>query len=238
MVEHDTQLPRQRGPAYTSAVGLAWIDGRPMNFLAHLLLAAEDDDAQLGAVLPDVVRGRLPGDLSPRVMASVDLHRRIDAFTDTHPAMGCSVARLRPELGRFAGIVMDVWYDHLLATQWDEHHAAPLPQFIDDAYDALRRGTRKLPGDIRCTADWIIAGDWLRQYRTRAGVGYVFERMSRRLTDRFRRPVDLTGAVGAIGPMHEAILDDFAAFFPDLCRHVRAHPASRPMNHPAPVPTA
>ena len=68
----------------------------------------------------------------------------------------------------------------------------------------------------------MIDHDWLRSYATLGGIDAALHSMSRRLTARFRRPVDLTGALGNLAEQDADLRGDFHAFFPELIAHVRA----------------
>ncbi len=57
-----------------------------MTFLAHLLLAGDDDGLRLGAMLGDFVRGRRALVSYPEdVRLGIKLHRHTDQFFDSLP---------------------------------------------------------------------------------------------------------------------------------------------------------
>ena len=102
-----------------------------MNYLAHAWMARHSDDAILGQLLGDFVHGPsalLDWPLSVR--AEIERHRRIDRYTDNHPTM--VAARMRfGGLRRYAGIALDVYFDHRLAREWSRWNwtDAPLAAF-------------------------------------------------------------------------------------------------------------
>jgi hypothetical protein len=57
-----------------------------MNFLAHLHLAAHTGSSLTGNLLGDFIKGPLPTGLADHFDEGIWLHRKIDAFTDAHPA--------------------------------------------------------------------------------------------------------------------------------------------------------
>ena len=101
-----------------------------MNFLAHLYLSADDPEIQLGNFIGDFVRGR---DLSTRfsvgIVTGILLHREIDEFTDRHEVVKRSKDRLRPKYRHYAPVIIDMFYDHHLAVNWNAYHHQPLPDF-------------------------------------------------------------------------------------------------------------
>jgi acyl carrier protein phosphodiesterase len=98
-----------------------------MNHLAHVLLAGDDEALQLGGMLGDFVRGQPDPALFPApVIRGIRLHRAIDSYTDGHPEVLAAKASLPPPYRRYAGILLDMWFDHLLARDFSHWSAQPL----------------------------------------------------------------------------------------------------------------
>lgn len=203
-----------------------------MNFLAHLYLTDVEPAMMVGGLLPDLVRGPAPRGLDAAVAAGVANHRRVDAFTDTHPRFHRSRARLRPTQGIFSGILVDVFYDHFLSMGWDRLHPEPREAFIDRAHSALHRHAALAPPPMRPIVRRLIEQRWLGSYASFDGLRLTLGRMSARFTDRFERDIDLTTAVADLQTHYDALADDFACFFPDLLSHIGID------HRPAPPATA
>jgi acyl carrier protein phosphodiesterase len=187
-----------------------------MNFLAHLALVDGDAPSRIGAILPDLVRGRLPDDLHPRVRAAALHHRRVDAFTDTHPLVATSVTRLRPACGRYSGIVVDVLYDHLLAADFERWHGQPLRPFVDEVYAQFSDNEPLMPSRMRLITQRMIEQDWLGSYVTIQGIAQRLAQMSARFAQRFGREVNLLGAIDTFDVYAPGLRADFDAFYPQL----------------------
>ncbi len=108
-----------------------------MNFLAHVLLAGARPSDQIGGLLGDFVKGPLPCGLPPELARGVALHRFVDRSTDRHPLFIRSCQRISPERRRFAGIIIDMVYDHFLATHWHCYCDIPLARYSQDFYRLL-----------------------------------------------------------------------------------------------------
>lgn len=197
---------------------------RGLNYLAHLYLADDDTGSRVGNLLPDLHRGRLPEGLSPAVLAGVDRHRRVDAFTDHHPVFERSRARLRHRHGRYSGVLVDVLYDHALAVQWSDYHAQPLPTFIAESYQRMNSYDGLVPPRVRAIIRMMSAEDWLGNYVSIEGIERTLQRMSARLRERFNREVDLASATQDLRKYYESFLADFNEFFPQLLLHVGVDP--------------
>lgn len=182
-----------------------------MNFLAHLHLGGPAPEQMLGSLYGDFVKGPLAGRFAPPLEAAIRLHRAIDAYTDSHPKVLAALARFSPERRRYAGIILDVFFDHCLARHWQAYHPEPLAHFTTQVYAVLQR-TPDLPGRLAAMAPHMIADDWLGSYQTFDVLGRVLQGISRRLT----RPEGLQGAMPELRVLYQLLLEDFKGFYPEL----------------------
>jgi acyl carrier protein phosphodiesterase len=162
-----------------------------MNFLAHLWLA---DAARLplaGAILGDTLHGALPADLPEPLARSVRLHRRIDAVTDRHPRVQAARRRFEPGTRRYAGIVIDVLFDHVLALEWPAYSGEPLPAFIARAAAAVAAEGRWFAHAGQPPPRSAPFAALLESYGAEAGIEHALRRTATRL----RRPQGLIEAM-------------------------------------------
>jgi len=190
-----------------------------MNYLAHAWLARHSDQAILGALLGDFVFGRIALDDWPAVVRDeIVVHRRIDRYTDTHPVVVAARARFPDGLRRYAGIVLDVHFDHLLARDWPRWDGGSLAAFTARAYHVLREHDARLPPRLRAIAPRMAAHDWLGSYRERGNVDGAVRGIATRLSRHGQRLVDCLPVLRA----NEAAIDAaFEAFFPELIAAVQ-----------------
>lgn len=160
-----------------------------MNFLAHALLAGADPARVVGGVVGDWIKGPLPANLPPDLARGVALHRAIDSHAETHPAFRRSRARVSPMRRRYAGVLVDIFYDHLLAADWDSFEARPFADYCDGVYREIRARLAELPEPARHGLRLMTTQDWFRAYARTEGIADVLARMSRRA----RRPNPLAG---------------------------------------------
>ena len=182
-----------------------------MNYLAHLHLGGQRPGQLLGSLYGDFVKGRLQGQFDPEVEAAIALHRRIDVFTDRHPLVDIALGRFSETRRRYAGIVLDVFFDHCLARDWTLYADRPLEQFTADVYQVLSR-ERQLPERLAKIALHMVANDWLGSYREFEVLEQVLRGISRRLT----RPEELAGAMAELRRLYEPLSEDFSLFYPQL----------------------
>ncbi len=183
-----------------------------MNFLAHALLAGPDPGMRVGGLMGDFVKGALPGALPLPIAAGVALHRRIDGYADAHPAFRRSCARVGAQRRRYAGVMVDMFYDHFLASHWTCFCDEALHEFAAASYRLLHEHDHLLSDRHREMAAAMRRHDWLTSYRSAETIGYALDRMSQRLR---RQPNALPGALEELRGSYAQFEGDFFEFFPD-----------------------
>lgn len=187
-----------------------------MNWLAHVFLSGADIELRLGNLLADIVRGDELRRMSEGFQRGAELHRRIDSFTDSHPLVKRSRTRLGSEHRRFSGVLVDVFYDHLLASRWDDYSPTALDDFTAEFYAQTQPHLAGLPDPARATLERIIRHDLLGSYRHIEGVERSLRRLSAYLSSRWRREFALERAVPTLLADRQGFDADFVAFFPEL----------------------
>lgn len=151
-----------------------------MNFLAHALLAGDAPALIVGGVVGDWIKGPLPGVLPDDLAKGVALHRAIDSFSESHPAFRRSRSRVSPGRRRYAGVLVDVFYDHLLARNWAAISDRPLDEYCEAVYRLIRDRLHELPASSHTALALMANEDWLTSYAKIEGIADVLARMSRR----------------------------------------------------------
>lgn len=195
-----------------------------MNFLAHLYLSADDPEAMVGNLVADFVKGPHLDKLSAGVMAGVRQHRSVDAFTDRHPVVQRSITRISKDWGWFSGIIIDVYYDHILAVDWSRYSAEPLRTFADRAYHLIREYAAYIPESAREYALRFVEADRLMSYAIPDGSGVerALNRLSVRIAERIpKRARQLDEAMPLLRATHAELASDFHGFFPQLVELAR-----------------
>ncbi len=191
-----------------------------MNWLAHVLLSEPSPAFRIGNLLPDLLPRAATASIPEIYQRGMSCHRRIDAFTDLHPVVRRSVQRISAPHRRFAGILVDVFYDHFLSAEWERHCAQPLDGFVAEFYDSFAAHQPELPAEMFGILQRMRAENWLGSYRELAGVELTLARIGRRL----RRPINLGMAIVELEQQYELLRSDFEEFFPQLCTYVESDP--------------
>lgn len=183
-----------------------------MNYLAHLFLSCQDDELLLGNFIADSIRNKEVANYSPAIQKGIVLHRKIDSYTDNHPVVRQGTRRLHPYHHKYAPVVIDIFFDNLLAHNWDRYSEESLADFSNRMYYTLKERHLDLPVKMQSYVPNMIENNWLMKYGTDEGLQYVFERMDKRT--KFKS--NFVNAVSHLKKDFSAYNEEFNLFFPDV----------------------
>lgn len=194
--------------------GPAGILPRRMNFLGHLLVSGDDPLMITGNFMADAVKGRDLSRFPEGIQRGIRLHRRIDTFTDRHELTLRGRERLRTHCGKFAGVALDILYDHCIASTWD--HEEPLPRFAQRMYATLDAHAHLMPDPTRRMLPFMMRGNWLVGYASMEGIAWALEGLARRVP----KGEALIGAEAVLAAHRDLYVGECSAFLRDLRRHL------------------
>jgi len=189
-----------------------------MNYLAHLFLASDKGNAKLGGLLADFVRGDAKLQYSGDIQYEIRMHRLIDAYTDAHPIILDSKKLVEEKKRRYMGIVLDVFYDHRLAQNWNAYSDISLSDFTQQTYQLLESNFALLPKPVRGFVPYMILEDWLGSYKHMSG----FERAIRRLSTRLSKGELMLNCISDVEERYAEFSAGFDEFFPQLIKYVQS----------------
>ena len=167
----------------------------------------------IGNFMGDFVKGRAYlRQYDSEIIKGIDLHRSIDEFTDSHPIVTQSKNRLRPKYRHYSGVIVDVFYDHFLAANWNQFHSLPLEKFAQQAYQTIESFDAELPAELNHMMPYMINGNWLLNYSNLEGIHRALSGMARRTPYQSK----MEEAVNDLREHHDAFKSEFMEFFPLL----------------------
>lgn len=188
-----------------------------MNHLGHLLLSGDDPEVITGNFMADAVKGRDLSAHPPGVQRGIQLHRRIDVFTDGHPITLEGRKRLWAHCGKYAGVALDLFYDHCIAVTWDATMGT-LDAFSARMYGILTTHSHLMPERTQRMLPYMVEGDWLTNYRDPEGVAWALRGLARRVPNAGA----LVGAERLLVLHHERYVAECTAFLADLRKHLHS----------------
>jgi len=184
-----------------------------MNFLAHLYLSGDNPKVKIGNFIGDFVKGKnLIERFDADVAKGIGLHREIDWFTDTHAVVKQSKDRLRPKYRHYSGVIVDIFYDHFLAKNWDSYSRDLLPDFAEASYATIQQHEAILPEEVKYMLPYMINGNWLVSYSKLEGIQKALSGLARRT--RFESKME--ESVADLQENYEDFKKEFEVFFPEL----------------------
>ena len=151
-----------------------------MNFLAHIYLSGDNDFIKIGNFMADGIRGKQFEHFPQDVQKGIILHRFIDTYTDSHDVFRQSTKRLHEKYHHYAGVIVDIVYDHFLAKNWSKYSDEKLEDFIDRFYSSLHKNYAILTEKTQDLMPYMIERNWLLSYRTVGGIHQILTQMDRR----------------------------------------------------------
>lgn len=133
----------------------------------------------------DFVKGSIADTLPAELIRHLHLHRQIDSYTQQSPAFQTSRRRLDPRFRYARSVLVDVFYDHFLACNWEQYSTQPLADFSQQVYRGLQSCFEVLSPDLQKQLPRMVEHDWLTAYRRPEIVERVLQRLEERLRHRF-----------------------------------------------------
>ncbi len=187
-----------------------------MNFLAHIYLSCKEPNLLVGNFMADFIGNKYKSNLKPEILQGIELHRRIDHFTDNHPSVKEAVKVIRESQGKYAPVTIDILFDYILTHHWDIYSNQNLKEFTLFAYDTLDNHLEYYPSKLQEMVPRMIADDFLMSCATEERLITTFQRVKRRA--KFDNNFD--EGHRALFDHYDILSKHFHDFFPDLIQHV------------------
>jgi acyl carrier protein phosphodiesterase len=179
-----------------------------MNYLAHLYFSDPDPLAWAGSLMGDFVKGPLGNEFPPQLLRHIKLHRRIDSYTRDSVPFQDSRRRIDPRFRHGRSVMVDVFYDHLLAAHWDDYHAQPLEAFSLQVYAGLEDVFDLLSPGLQHILPLMSERNWLLSYRDE----WVVKRVLLRLEERIGHRLPLAEGFTELSRLRDVLDSDFEVF--------------------------
>jgi acyl carrier protein phosphodiesterase len=192
-----------------------------LNYLAHFYLSNENENLILGNLIADSMNGRLDSPqyehFNPEIIEGIKLHREIDYFTDNHPVVKQSIHRLQPKYHKYSGVIIDMYYDHLLARNWNKFSNEPLELYSHRVYEIFEENKAIIPIKMNRMVHSMSSRDWLSNYRFEENLNWAFAGLAKRA----KFESNMENALEDLMENYGEYLEEFLAFFPEIIDHCK-----------------
>lgn len=189
-----------------------------MNYLAHAYLSNNNTDLLVGNFIADHIRGNQFNHLSEGIIEGIKLHRRIDAYTDQHPLFKSSKRIFYNGYEKYSGILVDIYFDHFLARDFDKHALIDLGEFSDKVYKVYRDNEKHLPESSSRFLSYVIKNNIYQSYGTKEGISQVLYHLSHRIG----HDVSLHESMQLFTDNFDDLQGNFNEFIKDLKKEFRS----------------
>jgi acyl carrier protein phosphodiesterase len=186
-----------------------------MNFLAHIYLSGDNDLIKIGNFMADGIRGKHFESYPLEIQKGIILHRAIDTFTDAHPIFRKSTKRLHEKYHHYAGVIVDVFYDHFLAKNWNIYSDEKLDDFVARFYQSLHDNHSILSEKTKGMMPYMIEHNWLVSYQTIEGINQILTQMDHRTKNESK----MRFASQELTEYYSEFEAHFSEFFEELIAH-------------------
>lgn len=183
-----------------------------MNFLAHIYLSGPSDLIKIGNFIADGVRGNQYLTFDPQIQKGIVFHRSIDTFTDAHPLFRKCTKRLHSNYHHYSGVIVDVFFDHFLAKNWNLYSEESLEDFVQNFYISLSTYEMHLTEKAKMMQPYMIEQNWLLSYQSCDGIEKILTQMDRRT----KNVSMMRNSVAELKLYYSEFEQDFTHFFAEL----------------------
>jgi len=189
-----------------------------MNYLAHTYLSGSNDYIKIGSFLGDWVRGSDYLKYSEDIQTGIMLHRNIDTFTDQHPIVRLSASRFQSRFSKYSGVVIDILYDHYLASNWKDFCDIPLRDYVNRMHNVMLNNFELFPERLKNYLPGFMNERWIERYATLEGIRDVLDTMSKRTS----LPKETEFAISVMEAFYRDFRHEFFDFFSQIIEFVES----------------
>ncbi len=188
-----------------------------MNYLAHLYLSGNSDEIMFGNFIADKVKGNKYKLFPEQIQTGIIMHRKIDYFTDSHEIVKQSASRLKVKYGKYSGIIIDIFYDHFLASQWQNYSEISLQNYCLKSYKIFLENYSLLPQRIQKFLPNLIASNRLYSYKNIEGIRNALE-----ITSKYSSlPAETDFAINVLKNYYDDFKIEFNSFFNEIIEYTK-----------------
>ncbi len=166
----------------------------------------------IGNFIADSIQGNKFEGLTENIIKGITLHRKIDVFTDQHLVYLKSKHRFSNDYDKYSGVLMDIFYDHFLAKNFEKYSSLSLENYSQDAYKILGDNTIYFPEHAKRFYQYVTERNIFYHYSTIEGIETVLTHLSHRIKHRYH----LNLSIPLLKDNYIELENEFFLFFDEL----------------------
>jgi len=153
-----------------------------MNFLGHLFFSNNELQLMHANLYGDFVKGKDLSQFDSTIQTGIRLHRKIDSYIDHHPDVLELMHVLQNDLSKVSGIAVDIYFDHILAKNWEKYHPSTLRDFIGRFYTSDIQFPEQYSKKYHVLFTRMKEFDWINQYQFHYGMTKALISVGKRIS--------------------------------------------------------
>ncbi len=153
-----------------------------MNFLGHLYFSENNLELMYANLFGDHIKGSNLKQYAVIIQKGIKLHRSIDNYIDTQPKVLKLMHQLYPELPKVTSIAIDLFFDYLLAKNWDDYHSKSYDIFLEEFYSYKPLNWADYPVEFHEFIHKMRTFKWMNYYNKFEGLQKACEGVSSRIS--------------------------------------------------------
>lgn len=188
-----------------------------MNYLAHSLLSFNNEPIIVGNFIADHIKMAQAEGLPNEIIEGIKIHRKIDSYTDSHPLFIKHKRHFYNGFERYSGVLLDIYFDYLLAKNFNQFSEVGLSEYTQNIYSVLQRNHHHLPVSSQRFLEYVLQNNTFFEYSKIEGIELVLKHLSYRIN----HGVWLNQSVPLFLEQEEKIEADFIDFMNDLMSEIK-----------------
>ncbi len=183
-----------------------------MNYLAHSFLSNNKPGLLVGNFIADHLVGNNFESYPEEIIEGIKLHRQIDEFTDSHIKFKESKRFFYNGFEKYSGILIDIYFDHLLAKNFTDFSAIPLNDYCKTVYNVYQKHLEILPKSSAGFLKYVLQNNIYHAYSSIEGIEKVLFHLSQRIN----HGILLNNSVEIFSENEKQLKQNFDDFFKDI----------------------
>ena len=153
-----------------------------MNYLGHLFFSDNDVELMYANIYGDFIKGSRLSHHPRIVQNGIKLHRAIDSYIDNHPKVLELKKALSSDLPKISGIAIDLYFDHILAMNWESHSSETLQNFTQNFHSHDFDVEKFDNQHFLLLIAKMKSDNWLTNYQYHHGLEFACRGLSKRIS--------------------------------------------------------
>jgi len=182
-----------------------------MNYLAHSFLSGNESGLIVGNFIADHLQGNHFENIPDPIVEGIKMHRSIDTFTDSHPLFKESKRLFYKDFEKYSGILVDIYFDHVLASSFTEFSKNNLQEHCDRVYRIYSNHNEHLPKGSKRFLSYVLSNNTYYAYSEIEGIETVLKHLSYRI----RHGIALNDSISVFKENEKTLRENFSFFMKD-----------------------